>query len=197
MALTDRDKRAVMILGGVAGAAILIFLLLNVLGGGGGGEVASTGPTASGPVIVPSPSVSVSPSPRFSVPPIITFAGRDPFSIPPSLLSPSSAGSPGPSGSGSGSGPPPSGTGSPSFTPTSPSNGSSKTIGGHTVTLDSVFMRNGQAKVTVDVDGTIYVRGEGDSFASNYQVTSIDTGSNCATFLYASESFTLCSQSPK
>ena len=191
MALTERDKRAVMILGGVAGAAILIFLLLNVLGGGGGGPVASSGPSASGPVIVPSPSVSVSPSPRFSVPPIITFAGRDPFSIPPSLLSPS------PSGSGSGTSPPPSGTGSPSSTPTSPSNGSSKTIGGHTVTLDSVFTRGGVAKVTVDVDGTIYVRGEGDTFAANYQVTSIDTATNCATFLYASESFTLCSQSPK
>jgi len=38
------------------------------------------------------------------------------------------------------------------------------------VTLDSVFTRGGVAKVTVDVDGTIYVRGEGDTFAANYQV---------------------------
>jgi hypothetical protein len=65
------------------------------------------------------------------------------------------------------------------------------------VTLDNVFLRNGVPKVTVDVDGTIYVRGEGDSFATNYQVTSIDTASDCATLLFASESFTLCTQSPK
>jgi hypothetical protein len=193
MALSERDKRAVMILGGVAGAAILIFLLLNILGGGGGGEVATTGPSISS--VVPPPSVTATPSQRFSVPPIITFSGRDPFSIPPSLISPSASASGSPSGSGSS--PPPSGTRSPTSTPTSPSNGSSKTIGGHVVTLDNVFLRNGVPKVTVDVDGTIYVRGVGDSFATNYKVTSIDTASNCATFLYASESFTLCSQSPK
>ena len=36
MALSPRDRRALTILGGVAGVAVVAFILLKVLGGGGG-----------------------------------------------------------------------------------------------------------------------------------------------------------------
>ena len=191
MAMTERDQRALKILGVVGGLAIVAFLLLKVLGGGGGEEVPSSGPIATGtstgaPGASDSPSLT--PTPTLTVPPVHVFSGRDPFSIPPSLLSPVSSASSSSSSSSS-----PTGTGSPTGSGTP----SSKTVGGHVVTLDAVFRSGGVEKVQVEVDGTVYVKADGERFATNYQVESIDLANDCATFLYGSESFDLCAQSPK
>lgn len=183
MALSPRDRRALIILGGVAGVAVVAFLLLNILGGGGGQETGLPSPPPIGST--PPPTVSPTPTPRPTLPPVALAGSRDPFSIPPSLQS----GSPGPSGSvsptGSATSPPPT---SPTPTPTSPGRGQSKTIGGHTVILLDIF-DNG-TRVQVEVDGTVYTRSVGQSFARNFRVVS--TSGRCARFLFGDQGFTLC-----
>src|SRR5688572_10746016 len=82
MQLTPRDKRMLQILGVVAGLTIAYLLFTTVLGGGGGEEVAApTGPTAP----LGTPSVTPSPTPRETLPPVVLAGTRDPFSIPPGL----------------------------------------------------------------------------------------------------------------
>jgi hypothetical protein len=192
MPLSPRDKRAVIILGAVAGLAIVAFVLLKVLGGGGGEEAASPTPTATGgPTSTPSPTVSPSPTPRETLPPVVVAGARDPFSVPPVLESPSGSVSPTTSGSPSGSpttSPTSSPTTSPTATPTTPSGGSSTTIGGHTVVLDDIFASG--TKAQVEVDGTVYTVSEGQKFDDNFKLVSIS--GNCARFLYGDQSFTLC-----
>ena len=78
MPLTPRDRRTLMIGGGVLGVLLVGFLVMNLLAGGGGGEASPSLPditlepdgSGGGPVTV-SPSVGVSPVP--------VFTGRDPF----------------------------------------------------------------------------------------------------------------------
>ena len=195
MPLNDRDRRALKIGGIIAAVLVLALLGLGQLGKGGGealpplsiGPTTSGGPT-TGPTTGPSTS-SATPSGGGPSPSPI-FSGRDPFSLPPQFVSPSS----GSSGSGSTppptSGPPtsPGGTTSPT---NSPSNGASTVIGGHTVVLIDTFTQNGVQKATVSVDGTVYHPAEGDTFAGG-QFQLRDVAGNCATFLYGDESFTLC-----
>lgn len=78
-----------MILGGVAVAGI-VALFLFVLSGGE--EEPAAAPTrAAGE---PSPEATASPTPRDASAPGPTFSGRDPFSVPPALASPSAGASP-------------------------------------------------------------------------------------------------------
>jgi hypothetical protein len=186
MALSERDRRTVTIGGIVVGVLLAGFVLFSFLGGGEEGfpPIPPTTPGAGSP----------SPSPGGVGPPIQSFTGRDPFSVPPAL-SPSPAptvpgGSPSPSGGGSGT-PSPSGGGSGTPSPTAPGNGSSQNVGGSTVVLLDIFQRDGATHVQVEVDGTVFAVVVGEQFAGGrFELRSV--GGNCATFLFGDESFTLC-----
>jgi hypothetical protein len=205
MPLNDRDRKALKLGGIVAAVLVLALLLVGQLGKGGApalpplsvGPSSSGGPTG-GPTV--GPSGSATPSGGGPTPSPI-FAGRDPFSLPPQFVtaSPSGTGGPtGPTGSPSGTGGPtgptgPTGTGSPT---SSPSNGASTVVGGHTVVLIDTYTVNGVQHATVSVDGTVYHPAVGATFAGgNFQLR--DVAGHCATFLFGDQSFTLCFVSSK
>ena len=79
----------------------------------------------------------------------------------------------------------------------SPGGGSSQEVGGKTVVLLSVFSREGEPMVQVEVDGQVFNNvGIGDTFdGGRYELRSVS--GNCATFLFGDESFTLCANSTK
>ena len=179
MALSERDRRTVTYGGIGVGVLLAGFLLFSFLGGG----------EEPFPPIpdTPLPPSSPSPSPGGG-PPIQSFTGRDPFSVPPALSPSPSPISPGPSGSPSGS-PTGSPTGTPS--PTAPGNGSSQVVGGSTVVLLDIFQRDGVTRVQVEVDGTVFDVGIGEQFAGGrFELRSV--ADSCATFLFGDERFTLC-----
>jgi hypothetical protein len=183
MALSDRDKRALTILGGVLGIALVGFLLMTVLGGGGGDE-ASTPPISGGPVTPPSPTATPK-TPRETLPPVVLAGARDPFSQPPVFASPSPSGGVSPSASGTGPG-----TTSPSSspTPTSPGGGASAPLGGKTVVLIDIY--DGGTKAQIEVDGTVHTVREGQDFAGNLHLASIN--GSCAVVSSGSDSATVC-----
>jgi len=174
MQLSPRDRRMLMILGVVVvGAALLYFFVLS---GHKGTKSASSGPA---PITVqPGSSPAVTPSPGPT--PILVFAGRDPFSPPPgALIGVASPAASGPTVAPAGSG------------GSTPGGGSSATVGGKTVVLDSVFTLNGTEEVQVEVSGTVYTVAVGGTFATNYALASIN--GSCADFTYkTTTSFTLC-----
>lgn len=175
MQLSPRDRRMLMILGVVVvGAALLYFFVLS-----GHKGTKSAAPAGPGPVTVQpgSSPAAVTPSPGAT--PILVFAGRDPFSPPPgALIGVASPAASGPTVA-------PAGTGS------TPGGGSSATVGGKTVVLDSVFTLNGTEEVQVEVSGTVYTVAVGDTFATNYAVAAIN--GSCADFTYkTTTTFTLC-----
>ncbi|MGH2577857.1 MAG: hypothetical protein ACRDG9_08950 [Actinomycetota bacterium] len=201
MALSPRDRRALMLFGAAAGVALLAFVFLNVLRGGGGEEAAPPPPPISTGGPTPTPTVSPTPTPRETLPPVVLAGSRDPFSIPPSLQT----GTPPPPG-GSVSPPPPGGTGtvppppppggtgtSPPPPPTTPGGGQSTTMGGHTVVLLDIFQ--GGTKVQVEVDGTVFTVSVGETFDGNFRLVSIS--GSCARFVFGDEGFTLCTSPQK
>jgi hypothetical protein len=188
MALSERDRRTVTIGGIAMGVLLAGFVLFSFLGGG-------EEPFPPIPPTVPGTG-SPSPSPGGAGPPIQSFTGRDPFSVPPALTPPPSPPPPGggsqspPPGGGSQS-PPPGGGGSQTPSPTAPGNGSSQNVGGSTVVLLDIFQRDGATHAQVEVDGTVYDVVVGEQFAGGrFELRSV--GGNCATFLFGDESFTLC-----
>ncbi len=201
MPLTPRDRRTLMIGGGVLGVLLVGFLLMNLLSGGGEDEaLPSLPPTTVGPD--DGGGDGASPSPTGGVSPIPVFTGRDPFSAPPALSSPTLSPTTTTSVSGSVTvtvtttvTPSTSVTTSPS--PTDPGGGSSEVVGGKTVVLLSVFASGGETMVQVEVDGQVYNDiGIGDTFDNGrYELRSVS--GSCATFLYGDESFTLCANSTK
>jgi hypothetical protein len=197
MALSERDRRTVTIGGVVIGVLLAGFVLFSLLGGG-------DEPPVAAPPLTPGTG-SPSPAPEPGGPPIQSFTGRDPFSVPPGL-SPSPAtsptdgggdgdGTPSPSnGDGNGDGNGNGGTGTPS--PTAPGGGSSMNVGGSTVVLLDIFQRDGATRVQVEVDGTVFDVGIGQQFAGGrFELRSV--GENCATFLFGDEQFTLCISAQK
>jgi hypothetical protein len=179
MALSERDRRTVTIGGSVVGVLLAGFVLFSVLGGG---EPPITVPDT------PLPSNSPSPSPGGGGPPIQSFTGRDPFSVPPALTPPPPPSSPGGSPTDSQS---PSSSSSPTSSPTAPGGGSSQNVGGSTVVLLDIFERDGATRVQVEVDGTVFDVGIGDEFSGGrFELRSV--ADNCATFLFGDEQFTLC-----
>jgi hypothetical protein len=198
MALTDRDRKMLYVLGAVAAVALLYLFVLKP---GGGEEVATTtGPTG----IIPSPVVtpSVTPTPRQTLPPVILAGARDPFSIPPAFLTAAPTGSVSPPPPGSGTTPPPT-TVPPTTPPTTtpppttpppttppPKPGDEIQIGGHDVVLQDVF--DGQTKIRVEVDHRVWTVEVGANFDDNFKLVKID--GNCATFLFGDERFELCSK---
>jgi hypothetical protein len=182
MALTDRDRRTLMIGGGVLAAILVGFLLFTLFTGGD-----ERADTISPPPNGGSPSPSVGPSP--SVPPVAVFAGRDPFSPPAVLATSSATVSPTVSGTFS---PTPSGTGSPTASPTQPGGGSGTTMGGRTVVLLDIFRQAGERMVQVEINGTVHNVSVGERFGPgrDYMLQSIS--GDCARFLFGDEPFTLC-----
>jgi hypothetical protein len=201
MPLTPRDRRTLMIGGGVLGVLLVGFLVMNLLAGGGGDEAIpslppiTVGPDDGGGVVSPSPTGGVSPIP--------VFTGRDPFSVPPALTSAPATSTASTSVSGSVStsastsaSTSPSGT-STASPPSDPGGGSSEIVGGKTVVLLSVFTSGGQPMVQVEVNGRVFNNvGIGETFDNGrYELRSVS--GDCATFLFGDESFTLCANSTK
>lgn len=199
--LTPRDRKLLMILGGVAVVALLYLFVLK--GGGGGGITTFTGPTGSVPSPVVTPTASPTPTPRETLPPVVLAGARDPFSIPPGLEiagpSPSGSVSPPPSGTGTTTPPPttpppttpppttPPPTTPPPTTPP-PTPGDEIQIGGHDVVLHDVFA--GHTKATVEVDHRVWTVEVGANFDDNFKLVKID--GTCATFLFGDQRFELC-----
>jgi hypothetical protein len=201
MPLSPRDRRTLMIGGGIMAAILVAFILFNVVVNGSTGANPSFAPIGSG--VIPSggpsvaPSGSGSPSVLPTVPPPQNFTGRDPFSVPPQLQpSPTTTG-----GGGSGSTPPPTSGSNPPPTsgtppPSNPGGGSSIVIGGHTVVLLDTFERGGAQRAQVEVDGAVYNVAVGSTFASGaFELRSASSG--CATFLFGDQPFSLCATASK
>jgi hypothetical protein len=172
MAMSERDRRILIIGGVAAGAIILLFLLFSLLTGGGGTEAPPT-------VIVPGnnqPPSTKTPTPTPSV--VVSFVGRDPFAIPSviaSILATPSAST----------------STTPTPTPTLARQTSVTTRDGKHISLMDTFVRNGVDKAHVEVQTATYTVREGEVFAGSFQLASI-TG-DCATIDYGDESFDLCS----
>jgi len=220
MELTSRDKRILQI----AGVAIPLLLLVYffVLRPDGGEDLAqpsgSTGaPTGTTGLPGESPSVTPSPTPRETLPPVSLAGSRDPFSIPPGLEL--TGGSVGPTTTAA---PitntttvpgvtttfaPPTTTFSPPTTTFSPPPSTTTTspppggdgdgnerppnkilIGGHDVKLVSV--PSSGKKLDVKVDGRVYTVQPGATFDDNFKLVKID--GRCGKFLFGDQSFELC-----
>ena len=177
MAMSERDRKILIIGGIAAGALILLFLLFNLVSGGGGEG-------ATPPTIVPAnnpPPKTKTPSPSPSV--VVSFSGRDPFAIPSVITSALASTSATPSTSSSTT---------PTPTPTSTlTRQTSVTTGdGKQLSLMDTFVRNGVDKAHVQVQTQTFTVREGETFAGSFQVVSIV--GNCTTIDYGDESFELC-----
>ena len=219
MALSPRDKRVLMIGGGVVGAALVLFLALNVLGGGGE-------ETAAPPAPAPGELPTVAPSPTQSPSEVVNFSGRDPFSAPPALVSAATSAAPvdgggadtGTDGATSSTLAPPADTGT--FTP--PTNGGTGTgtggpspthtpkpeptcknkrktecrdVGNHTVEIRRVYSKHHKLFADVKVDEKKEYKGlkQGDRFAHNFKLVGFND-QKCPRFVFGEEAFTLCEQ---
>ena len=209
MQITPRDKKILQI----AGVALPLLLLVYffVLRPDGGEDLAlpsgPTGITGSTGAPTESPSVTPSPTPRETLPPVSLAGSRDPFSIPPGLelstggsVSPTTTVAPGtttttfPPVTTTSTFPPPP---PPTTTTTPPPGGGGDggehpgnkiLIGGHDVKLISVA--GGGTKLDVTVDGKLYTVEPGATFDDNFMLVKID--GKCATFLFGDQSFELC-----
>jgi len=63
------------------------------------------------------------------------------------------------------------------------------------VVLIDIFTRNGEDMAQVEVDGTAYTEGVGDSFDDGFELVSIS--GSCATFTHRSQEFELCENPQK
>jgi hypothetical protein len=214
MQLTPRDKRILQIAG--VAVPLLLIVYFFVLGPDGGEDLAlPSGPTAAtGTTGVPTapPSLSPSPTPRETLPPVSLAGSRDPFSIPAGLelstggsVSPTTTASSGGTTTAATTIPTTVTTTVPTTIPIVPTTTGTTTtpppdggdgdvpgdkilIGGHDVKLVSVA---GNAKrLDVQVDGKVYTVEPGATFDDNFKLVKID--GKCATFLFGDQSFELC-----
>ena len=218
MQLTPRDKRILQIAGVVVPLLLIVYFF--VLGPDGGEDLAlPSGPTgATGTTGVPtaSPSLSPSPTPRETLPPVSLAGSRDPFSIPAGLEL-STGGSVSPTTTVSSGGTTTAAATIPTTIPTTVTTtvpttipivptttgttttpppdggdgdrpGNKILIGGHDVKLVSVS-GNGK-KLDVQVDGKVYTVEPGATFDDNFKLVKI--GGKCAKFLFGDQSFELC-----
>jgi hypothetical protein len=193
--VSPRERNMLIVLGVIVVAAGAFFLLTR-----GGGE-----PEEAAPAPAPPPQVAPQPDERPPKPPRTPtfFGGRDPF-VP--LVVAAAAGEDGaptdgeptdgePTDGAPTDGAPADG-GQPGVTvgqvapPTGPGQRPGVTVGGHSVVVIDTFARADEEIVQVEVDGQAFTVGEGDRFAQNFQVVSIE--GECATFLFGDESFTTC-----
>ena len=219
MQLSSQDKRILQIAG--VAVPLLLIVYFFVLRPDSGGDLAlPSGPTgATGTTGVPtaSPSLSPSPTPRETLPPVSLAGSRDPFSIPAGLEL-STGGSVSPTTTVSSGGTTTAATTVPITVPTTvpitvpttipttvitttgtttmppPGGGDGDRpgnkilIGGHDVKLVSVS-GNGK-KLDVQVDGKVYTVEPGATFDDNFKLVKID--GRCAKFLFGDQSFELC-----
>ena len=219
MQLTPRDKRILQIAGVVVPLLLIVYFF--VLRPDGGEDLAlPSGPTgATGTTGVPtaSPSLSPSPTPRETLPPVSLAGSRDPFSIPAGLEL-STGGSVSPTTTVSSGGTTTAATTVPITVPTTvpitvpttipttvttttgtttlppPGGGDGDRpgnkilIGGPDVKLVSVS-GNGK-KLDVQVDGKVYTVEPGATFDDNFKLVKID--GKCAKFLFGDQGFELC-----
>jgi hypothetical protein len=219
MPLNPRDKLILQIAGVAIPLLLLVFFV--VLRPDDGEDLAlPSGPTGTptGTTGLPgeSPSVTPSPTPRETLPPVSLAGSRDPFSIPPGLVL--TGGSVGPSPTAPGTSPtipvggggatttfsppastttfttPPSTTTTTTLPPGGGGDGDGNErppnkilIGGHDVRLVSV--PSGK-KLNVKVDGRVYTVEPGATFDDNFKLVRID--GRCAKFLFGDQSFELC-----
>jgi hypothetical protein len=215
MQITPRDKKILQVTG--IALPLLLLVYFFVLRPNGGEDVAllsgPTGITGSTGVPAESPSVTPSPTPRETLPPVSLAGSRDPFSIPPGLEL-STGGSVSPTTTGGGTTTIPATTTSPPGTTTSTlpppppppptttttpppggggggggeNPGNKILIGDHDVKLIGVGGRG--EKLDVQVDGKVYTVQPGATFDDNFMLVKID--GRCATFLFGDQSFELC-----
>ncbi len=209
MQLTPRDKKILQIIG--IALPVLLLVYLFVLRPDGGEDLTlPSGPTGvSGTTGAPveSPSVTPSPTPRETLPPVSLAGSRDPFSIPPGLEVVTTGGGVSPTTTasiGTTTTPPPvttttfppvpttTGTTTTGTTPPPPppneQPGNKILIGGHNVKLISVA--GSGSKLDVSVDGKVYTVEPGATFDDNFKLVKIDGA--CAKFLFGDQSFELC-----
>jgi len=184
--MSTRERNLLILLGVVAVAAAAFFLLTR---GGEAPQRAAPTPTASPPPTVTTPPPG--PPPEEKVPPRAFgfFGGRDPFV--PLVVAEAGAG-------GTGTTPAETAPDEPVETPppdAEDEEAESVVKGGDRVQVVDVFVKDGREVVQVSVGGTVYVVGEGDTFARNFKVVSIDDP--CATFLLGDDQFTLCEPGEK
>ncbi len=219
MQITPRDKKILQIAG--VALPLLLLVYLFVLRPDGGEDLAlpsgPTGITGSTGAPTESPSVTPSPTPRETLPPVSLAGSRDPFSIPPGLelstggsVSPTTTVAPGTTTTPAATTFPPTTTFPPvtttsTFPPPPPPTttttpppggggdggehpGNKILIGGHDVKLISVA--GGRTNLDVTVDGKLYTVEPGATFDDNLKLVKID--GKCATFLFGDQSFELC-----
>ena len=211
MQITPRDKKILQIVG--VALPLLLLVYLFVLRPDGEDLALPSGPTGiTGSTGAPteSPSVTPSPTPRETLPPVSLAGSRDPFSIPPGLelstggsVSPTTTVAPGTTTTPATTTFPPVTTTStfppppPPTTTTPPPGGGGDggehpgnkiLIGGHDVKLISVA--GGGAKLDGTVDGKLYTVEPGATFDDNFMLVKID--GKCTTFLFDDQSFELC-----
>lgn len=203
MPITDRDKRTLIIGGSVVGFLVLVFLIYTLFLSGGNDAATST---SSSPVIILSPTGSVSLSPSASPTGgggVVTFGGHDPYCIPQSYVSrlvllhlpvdPAGYYCPGvffPSATPTAT---PTGTStpSPSSTVGSAPIASSAVVGGKSVVLMTVGSSAPTPRAQLEVDGKVYSIAVGDTFGGgSFQLQGVS--GNCASFLYGDQAFSLC-----
>ena len=222
MQITPRDKKILQIVG--VAVPLLLLVYFFVLKPDGGEDLASpsgpTGITGSTGVPTESPSVTPSPTPRETLPPVSLAGSRDPFSIPPGLeltsggsVSPTTATVPGttatiPTTTFS---PPPTTstfTTPPTTTFTTPPTTTTQTTTpppggggdggdhpGNKVLIGGHDVKLHSVagtgkKLDVSVDGKVYTVEPGATFDDNFKLVKID--GKCAKFLFGDQSFELC-----
>jgi hypothetical protein len=153
-------------------------------------ESAALALPVSTPLPTPEPTEAARKPGRGPVETFEVFAPKDPFK--PAIAEVSTGGAPAPTGT------PAPGTGitgdgtNGSVTTGGNGNGNARgdTVGGHRIRLVDVFTNNGRQQARVQVDGTVYTVREGDRFAANFEVLSIE--GRCASLLFGDDQFTLC-----
>ena len=184
--MSNRERNLLIILGVIVVAAAAFVLLTR-----GGEEPQQAAPAPPSPPQVAPPAEKPPKPPKTPT----FFGGRDPFV--PLVLAEVGGGEAPPleePGGGPTDGGPTDGGGGPTDGGVTPPQGPGEqpgvTVGGHTVVVIDVFTQGGQQVVQVEVDGQTFTVGEGDRFAKNFQVVSIE--GTCATFLFGDESFQTC-----
>ena len=177
MPMSPKDRRSVMILGGVAIVAAALFFLVVVRGN------KSPAPETFGPITTQSGSTLPTPTPtptgkKKRPVQALVFSGRDPFN-------PAQGGGSLPTTATPGSTVSPAGSPAPV-----PSGGSSTQINGDTVTLVDIFTADGVQKAQVEVNGSVYTVAVGDTFGDGYSLDSIS--GSCISVSHGSDSAGLC-----
>lgn len=179
---------ALIVLALIALLGVLWFVFLR------GEPVVDTAPVAppeAAPVATPEPEATTKPG-QGPVETFEVFAPKDPFR--PAIVAafegagPAPAGTPAPGAGGGGAGNGGAGTGG-TGNGGGAGNGSDS-VGGHRVRLVDVFTQSGEQRARVQVDGTVYTVEEGDRFADNFELLSIE--GQCASLLFGDDQFTLC-----